>query len=191
MELKQEYTYLSDIVIGIINGMIKDLTDFDEDKFLNWLIEKKIETKTNPSAYVRSCFKKELESGRFKVDKKELSDTENICLSMQPFYSAMHDIGIKELGDSTFFAEEANLYILKHKILPIDELRELNHKIVQYMKEMDNPQAEDYCKLFRKSKALRDKVDWEEVDRLADKSKKEWEELMKFFEEREETPYED
>ena len=191
MELKQEYTYLSDIVIGIINGLIKDLTDFDEDKFLNWLIEKKIETKTNPSAYVRSCFKKELESGRFKVDKKELSDTENICLSMQPFYNAMHDIGIKELGDSTFFAEEANLYILKHKILPIDELRELNHKIVQYMKEMDNPQAEDYCKLFRKSKALRDKVDWEEVDRLADKSKKEWEELMKFFEEREVNPYED
>ena len=191
MELKQEYTYLSDIVIGIINGLIKDLTDFDEDKFFNWLIEKKIETKTNPSAYVRSCFKKELESGRFKVDEKELSDTENICLSMQPFYNTMHDIGIKELGDSTFFAEEANLYILKHKILSIDELRELNHKIVLYMKEMKNPQAEDYGKCLRKSKALKGKVDWEEVDRLADKSKKEWEELMKFFEEREVNPYED
>ncbi len=191
MELKQEYTYLSKTVVDIINRLIKDLTDFDEDKSLNWLIEKNIESKNNPSAYVRSCFKKELESGRFKTDEEELSDTESICLSMQPLYNVMHDIGIKELGDSTFFAEEANLYILKHKILSIDELRELNHKIVLYMKEMKNPQAEDYCKCLRKSKALKGKVDWEEIDRLADKDKKEFEELMKFFDEREVNPYED
>ena len=123
MELKQEYTYLSDTVIEIINGLIKDLTDFDEDKFLNWLIEKKIETKNNPSAYVRSCFKKELESGRFNSDVNEMSDTETINIAMHPFCNALREMGIEELGDSTFFAEESCLYILKHKVLTIDELR--------------------------------------------------------------------
>ena len=191
MELKQEYTYLSNTVIDIINELIKDLTDFDEDKFLNWLIEKKIETKTNPSAYVRSCFKKELESGRFKSDVKKENDTETLCLAMQPFYNALHEIGIKELGDSTFFAEEANLNVLKHNILTIDELRNLNQKILQYMKKMENPKAEDYCICLRKSNALKDKVDWEEVDRLVEQSKKEWEELMSFFKEREEPSDED
>ena len=44
---------------------------------------------------------------------------------------------------------------------------------------------EDYCTYIRKSKVLKDKVDWEEIDRLAAKDKKEFEDLMKTFDERE------
>lgn len=182
--LTKEYNYLDKTILNYINTCIENKPNFDEERFNEWLTNNEIETKTNPSGYVKSCFVKELNNGRF--DRQKDNDNELYVLSMQPLYNAIHKLcHIKELGDSTFFIEELNLHILKNKILTVDELSRLNHKVVEYISTFENPKPEDYCTYIRKSKVLKDKVDWEEIDRLAAKDKKEFEDLMKTFDERE------
>lgn len=149
MKLVNIPTYISVDVINYINGSLKTTNedDFEEETFNEWLIIKDIEHKNNPSAYLRSCFKKELEKGTFKPKAKV-----NYIPNTQVLINAMRDKGICVMAnDSVWLA-----VVWEHLLwLEIDfkECQELNHKILDYMNE--NKSFDTYKKLLMNSNSLK------------------------------------
>lgn len=186
MKLTKEYSYLNNIVLTYINDLIKDLTDFDEERFNFWLEEKKIATKQNPSAYVKSCFKKELDLGTFT--KPEEPEIEYVPAT-QSFFNDLRSVGIKVIPEDTMQIDVTFSYLLNNKILTPNELISLNRNIVNYMVSLNKPQTtSDFLDLMRKSKTLKGRfIDWVEIGKEAQRLNKEWEELMEFFKDKEES----
>ena len=177
MKLTQEYSYLNDIVLTHINDLIKDLTDFDEERFNFWLEEKKISSKNNPSAYVKSCFKKELELGTFT--KPESPEIEYVPAT-QTFINSLREKGIKIIPEDTMQIDVTFSYLLNNLILTPDELRQLNQNIVDYMVSLNKPQTtSDFLELMRKSKTLKGRfIDWVAIGKEAQKLNEEWDRLL-------------
>ena len=179
MKLTKEYSYLNNIVLTHINDLIKDLTDsdFDEERFNWWLEEKKISTKNNPSAYVKSCFKKELELGTFT--KPEAPDVEYVPAT-QIFFNQLREKGIQVIPEDTMYIDCTFSYLLNNGILTVDELRALNQNIVDYMVGLNKPQStHDFLELMRKSNTLKGRfVDWVAIGKEAADLNKEWERLL-------------
>lgn len=190
MKLTKEYSYLNNIVLTHINDLIKDLTDFDEERFNFWLEEKKIATKQNPSAYVKSCFKKELELGTFT--KPEAPEIEYVPAT-QTFFNDLRSAGIKVIPEDTMQIDVTFSYLLNNKILTPNELISLNRSIVDYMVSLNKPQTtSDFLDLMRKSKTLKGRfIDWVAIGKEAQRLNKEWEELMEFFKDKEESDNEE
>ena len=184
MKLTKEYSYLNDIVLTHINDLIKDLTDFDEERFNFWLEEKKISSKNNPSAYVKSCFKKELELGTFT--KPEAPEIEYVPAT-QTFINSLREKGIKIIPEDTMHIDVAFSYLLNNGILTPDELRALNQSIVDYMVGLNKPQTtSDFLELMRKSKTLKGRfVDWVAIGKEAADLNAEWDRLLKELEDHE------
>ena len=183
--LSNKYTYLDERIIDYINYLTKDKSDFDETMFSEWLAKNDVENKNNPSGYIRSCFKKELENGTFKPKPQERLDDFEILASVMPTlykYLPMFDIDVKQgFDDETFFVENLQLYLIKNKILTIDELNILNSKVMSYIADFENPKLTDYRENIKKSQLLKGKVDWNEVDKLETKARKRYEELIKDY----------
>ena len=177
MKLTKEYSYLNDIVLTHINDLIKDLTDFDEERFNFWLEEKKISSKNNPSAYVKSCFKKELELGTFT--KPEAPEIEYVPAT-QTFINSLREKGIKIIPEDTMQIDVTFSYLLNNLILTPDELRQLNQNIVDYMVSLNKPQTtSDFLELMRKSKTLKGRfIDWVAIGKEAQKLNEEWDRLL-------------
>ena len=177
MKLTKEYSYLNDIVLTHINDLIKDLTDFDEERFNFWLEEKKISSKNNPSAYVKSCFKKELELGTFT--KPEAPEIEYVPAT-QTFINSLREKGIKIIPEDTMQIDVTFSYLLNNLILTPDELRQLNQNIVDYMVSLNKPQTtSDFLELMRKSKTLKGRfIDWVAIGKEAQELNEEWDRLL-------------
>ena len=177
MKLTKEYSYLNNIVLTHINDLIKDLTDFDEERFNFWLEEKKIATKQNPSAYVKSCFKKELDLGTFT--KPEEPEIEYVPAT-QSFFNDLRSVGIKVIPEDTMQIDVTFSYLLNNKILTPNELISLNRNIVDYMVSLNKPQTtSDFLDLMRKSKTLKGRfIDWVAIGKEAQRLNKEWERLL-------------
>lgn len=177
MKLTKEYSYLNNIVLTHINDLIKDLTDFDEERFNFWLEEKKIATKQNPSAYVKSCFKKELDLGTFT--KPEEPEIEYVPAT-QSFFNDLRSVGIKVIPEDIMQIDVTFSYLLNNKILTPNELISLNRNIVDYMVSLNKPQTtSDFLDLMRKSKTLKGRfIDWVAIGKEAQRLNKEWERLL-------------
>lgn len=172
--------------------LAKSDCDFDENKFNQWLIKNDVEHKTNPSAYIKACFKRELEQGTFKPIKLDVYDQTEILAKIEPhLYKHLNrhleKFGIKQgggFGDEIFFVESLQLYIYEHQILTIEELIKLNDKVMGYITSLEKPKITDYRKYIKKAKAIKDKVDWAMMDEIEAKERQEWLELMAVFDER-------
>lgn len=167
--------------------LAKSDCDFDENKFNQWLIKNDVEHKTNPSAYIKACFKRELEQGTFKP----INETEILAKIMPHLYKHLNrnleKFGIKQwegFGDETFFVESLQLYIYEHQILTIEELIKLNDMVMGYITSLEKPKITDYRSYIKKAKAIKDEVDWAMIDEIEAKERKEFDELMKVFDER-------
>lgn len=168
--------------------LAKSDCDFDENKFNQWLIKNDVEHKTNPSAYIKACFKKELEQGTFKPIKvDDYNQTEILAKIMPHLYKHLPIFGIQQqVGflDETFFIETTQLYIYEHQILTIEELIKLNDKVMGYIAGLKTPKLTDYRKYIKKAQALKNVVDWAEIEKIETKERQEFEELMTSLEER-------
>ena len=170
--------YLSPVVIDyIIETLDKtDGLDFDIDSFNEWLIEKDIANKINPSAYVKSCFAKELEHGTYKA-RTEIK----YIPAYQPLINAMREKGICVLNDDCVYLGCLWDYLLEDKKLGIDTCKKLNHQVVDYMEKGQS--FIDYVNLLKNSNTLKKyEIDWLVVDERAKKELHERNELMKKFE---------
>ena len=168
--------------------LAKSDCDFDEKKFDQWLIKNDVEHKANPSAYIKACFKRELEQGTFKPIKvDDYNQTEILAKIMPHLYKHLPIFGIQQeqgFGDETFFIENLQLYIYEHQILTIEELIKLNDKVMGYIASLKAPKITDYRKYIKKAQVLKDLVDWAEIEKIEAKERQEFEELMEKFEKR-------
>ena len=162
MKLVRQYKYLSSNVINYINEIVHDLTDFDENRFFKWLVDKNIAYKTNPSNYVKACFQAELENGTFsKVDIEFIP-------AIQPMLNFMRDKGIKINIDDTAFISVVNEYMLNEAQMTQVEVATLNRQIIDWILTRENPSSSDYVRGIKKANALKDKnMNWELIDSKA------------------------
>lgn len=178
MKLVNIPNYISIDVINYINGTLKTTNedDFEEETFNEWLIIKDIEHKNNPNAYLRSCFKKELEKGTFKPKAKV-----NYIPNTQVLINAMRDKGICVMANDSVWLSVVWEHIIKWKELDIEECQELNHKILDYMGE--NKTIEDYKKLLMNSNTLKPlNINWGLLEEVVKHKILGWEKYLESLE---------
>ena len=164
---------MNEYVINYINGLLMKTNDedFDNEVFEEWLITKDIESKNNPNAYIKSCFKKELDNGTFKP--KAVVD---YLPNTQELVNALRDNGVIVLVEDTDWLNVAWWHILNKEKLPIEECKKLNRNILGYMKTKE---FDEYKNLLMNSNTLKPlKLDWELIENEARVAHKHWLELM-------------
>ena len=172
MKLVNIPSYLDKELINYIDENTKraSASDFDETSFLNWLYENDIKSKGNPSAYVKSCFVKELEAGTFRPQPKV-----EYMPNTQVLLNEMRDREIVLLADDVVFVNVLFNYLL-NKGVDGGTCRELNRKILSYMKTHD---FREYKELIKQSNTLKQyNIDWKHIDKEVKKDIKEWNDLL-------------
>ena len=176
MKLVNIPNYLDQEVIKYIDVIVEAISesDFDEKMFLSWLVDNDVRNKSNPSAYIKACFKRELEAGTFRpMPKEEVHYLPNT----QEFINEMRLRGICILADDSVYAKVLFEYLLNDLEIDSEILRKLNHKILKYMKQGQS--FNDYKELLKQSNTLKDhKIDWEYIEKQALKEIKEWNDLL-------------
>ena len=142
--------YIDINVINYINKILETMTedDFDEKVFRDWLEIKDIEFKNNPNAYIKSCFKKELEKGTYKPKAKV-----EYVPNTQELINELRDRGMCILADESVWLSVVWGNIINIKDIDIKACKELNHKIIEYMGESKS--FNDYKKLLMNSNTLK------------------------------------
>ena len=144
--------------------------EIDIEKFKAWFDRNinTFKTKQNIQSYFNRAFLKELEKGTFKLEVKVLSHITLI--------QALREKGVKILSDDTCYIDVMWTYIYRHGC-PIEVIQDLNHKIVDYMKE--GQVFADYLSLVRKAKALQPyAIDWDKINSLYIKEVTEWNAML-------------
>lgn len=173
MKLMNKYEYLDINAINYINATIRLTTndDFDENEFNGWLLENDIESKVNPSAYVKKAFKEQLDKGTFKSKPKV-----EYLPNTQELINEMREKGICILADESVWVSELFNYLLNDLKLDSSVLKELNHKVLDYMKTKE---FSEYKDLLRKSKALSlYPIDWKHIETRTQNEILKWNELL-------------
>jgi hypothetical protein len=177
MKLIYYPSYIDNAVINYIATICEAISenDFDEERFKEWLDLNDVEHKTNPSAYVKACFKRELENGRFKP-KPIVSYIPNT----QELINEMRNKEIVILVDDTDWLNVAWWHILNEYKLPIDECKKLNRSILKYMKTKE---FDEYKKLLMNSNTLKPlDIDWKMIEQEASVVHKNWLDIMEELE---------
>ena len=130
--------------------------EIDIDKFKAWF-DRNVNTfksKQNIQTYFKRAFLTELNRKTFELKVE--------AVNSQFLIEALRDKGIKILADDTCYIDVMWTYV--HKLgCPIEMIQDLNHKIVDYMKEGQT--FKDYLDLVKKSKALKPySIDWKHVE---------------------------
>lgn len=129
-------------------------SDFDSERFNEWLIENNVESKNNPSAYIKACFKKEFERGTFRPRAKV-----SYVPNTQRLINELRDRGICVLADDSVWLSVVWKHLVNWKEINIKDCVELNHKILEYMGESQS--FEDYKRLLMNSKTLKKyEINW-------------------------------
>jgi len=169
MKLIYYPSYIDKAVINYIATICEAISesDFDEQRFKDWLDLNDVEHKTNPSAYVKACFKRELENGRFKPRA-----VVEYVPNTQELINEMRNKGIVILADDTDWLNVAWWHILNVKELPIEDCVKLNRSILNYMKTKE---FSEYQKLLMNSNTLKPlDIDWDMIDKEASVVHKSW-----------------
>ena len=89
--------------------------------------------------------------------------------------NSMRSKGIEISQNDSLYIDLLNKYILNKKILNKDELRELNQSVITYL--VEHPKK-NYVDLMKKSKTLKGKVDWEELEKYYQQELTDWDNLL-------------
>ena len=172
---------LNDTVIEWVQAQVKGNGDFDESKFEEWLKEKNVAFKSNPSAWLKTVFPKELEKGTF--------NRVTYVPATVPLFNAMRDKGIIVKQTDCLYIDllltkiSKALGKSKSKEQVADKIGEWCKGSIEYITtKIEKPTSSDFINVFKKSKAVAQlKIDWVALQQEADKENKEWDELMDFF----------
>jgi len=178
--LNNHYPYLDTILINFINHHIDKRQNFSEDLFQNWINENHIQERNNPSSYIQRCFLKELSKGTFDKEPELVQETPVTKACTVPMFCYMREIGIKVTQESTSDIDVVMNYILRNKILTVNELIELNTNIIKHLKE-NSVRSDGFIPLMKQSKTLAGKINWKDVDAQIEDARKKWAEILADF----------
>ena len=145
MELKYKYKLNQNTIEYLLQLVNANKELFSEEKFRNWYWENNIEFKSNPDKYLKAIFEKELKDGRFKPDQLVPN-----CL---PLFNAMRQANIEVNHNDTLYISVMEKHLLQEGQITIEELRELNHTILNYIVgKYEKPTSKHFIEMFKKSK---------------------------------------
>ena len=124
-------------------------------KFKTWFDSKitTFTTKQNQHIYFKKAFVTELQKGTFDIDEISLDTTSLI--------TALRNKGVSVLSDDTAYIEIMWLEIIASG-MSIDDAKNLNHQIVDYMKSGQT--IAEYVNLVKRSNALKGyQIDWNKI----------------------------
>ncbi len=177
MKLTNIPRYIDINVINYIDEITKraSSSDFDEKSFLNWLVEYDIGNKSNPSAYVKACFKKELDRGTFKPKPQVL-----YIPNTQVLINELREKGIAILADDSVWLNIVWEHLLNFKEGNLSELQQLNHKILKFMKTKE---FSEYKELLMNSNTLKQyNINWKLLEMKVVARIKDWNSILDEFE---------
>ena len=174
MKLVNIPSYIDENAINYISIILEatNESDFDEEVFDEWLIMVDVEHKNNPSGYLRSCFKRELENGTYKPKAKV-----EFVPNTQEIINELRDRGMTILADDCVWLGVVLHHILNAKNMPISECKELQRKILTYMK---NPKSfEEYKKLLMNANTLKQfNINWKLLEAKTQSHIETWNKLL-------------
>jgi len=159
MKLLTIPNYLDIKVINYINRIVETTNenDFSEERFNEWLIEVEVESKANPSAYIRSCFKTELEKGTFRPRAKV-----EYIPNTQDLINQMRIKGICVLADESVWVSVLYKYLLNEKHVDSATCKKLNQSILNFM---ETKCFKEYKELVMNSNTLKPyDINWEYIE---------------------------
>ncbi len=173
--LTGKYEYLDKKILDYINQFTETHPDFDEERFKLWLETNEVNQKNNPSSYVYKFFTKAYQQGLFL---KPASPKIEYIPNTQELFNCMRERGLIVVRDSTIEIDVAMRWLLEKQVVTIEELRDLNNGIIDYLVK-NNLTTAKYLDLMMKSNLLKGRfIDWNEIGNIALKEKEEWEAMM-------------
>ena len=154
--------------------------EIDIDKFKDWF-ELKVEyfkSKQNQTSYFIRAFREKLEKGTFKVETPT-DRTPNTT----PLINELRSKGITVTSSDTIFIDVLFSYLTEKKHVDSEWCRDINKRIIEYMK---TDRFSEYEVLVRQAKTLKLlNVDWDYIDQKVTSEINEWKSLINEIEERE------
>ena len=158
LELVREHVAKSSLNINadeVTSVYANEMNEIDFDRFIDWFETNKnnIANATNRQRYFNKAFADQMSKGTFKLKSKP---------DISMLVNAMRSKGIKVSNDDTLYLDVMWTEIFKAGIKE-DVAVNLNHSVVEYMKEGDDFQM--YVYYIKHSNGLRGvKVNWEKID---------------------------
>ena len=151
----------------IINALTEEI---DIDKFTAWF-DRNIDyfkTRQNIQPYFNKAFRKELDKGTFEKKREIWNGT--------TLFQALREKGVIVIQDDTCYISVMWGYYQDAGV-KIETVQELNHKIVDFMKEGQTTQ--DYIAFVKKSKVLQDyPIDWKKMEAEYEVEIAEWHRIL-------------
>jgi len=169
-ELMRKHISSSSLNINCEDTLSVLTEEIDVDKFKAWF-DRNINTfksKQNIQTYFNRAFHKELEKGTFKL--------EEVGWNATTLFQALRERGVKVIQDDTCYI--CVMWEAYARVgVKIETVQELNHKIVDFMKEGQTTQ--DYIDIVKKSKTLSEyNIDWDKVQETYEKEIAEWHRIL-------------
>lgn len=173
---------LNETVIAWVNTLTKDNQDFDEGRFEEWLKEKNVAFKSNPSGWLKVVFPKELEKGTFNRIVYIPATT--------PIFNAMRERNIIVKTTDTMYID-LMLQAICSKLGRTLNKEKTEEKISEWikgsidyiLKKIEKPSTTEFIAVFKKSKSVQAlNIDWEAIDKEAKELNAKWDSTMKELE---------
>ncbi len=160
-----------------LERLISKHKTFNCEKFANWFVEKNVCFKNSPLGFLTKCGFEDIERGAF-----DDFDMETASLDMQPLINAMRTNKIDVDKSDAVYIYVIEEHLLKRGLMPLEDLREWNHKAVDYLANKDKT-TKDFIYLFKNTKVMRAlKIPFNELYEEASKLDKEWNSLLEEIE---------
>ena len=183
---KQLRDYICEIIPNItqyLDSIFSPISkELDFNKFKSWCDAVNFNSKSNPITYFKKVFIIEYQRGRFDreyevVDNPTTPSNEDYNLNLTPLFNDMRKNDIVVEQNDTLYLDIFFRYILKNKILTVEELRESNHKAMKYIITNGFKSSTNFIELFKKSKTLSGKVDYDVIQKEYETELAEWNSL--------------
>ena len=152
----------------IINALTEEI---DIEKFKAWF-DRNInyfKTRQNIQPYFNRAFQKELEKGTFELNESGINGV--------TLFQALREKGVKVIQEDTCYIMVMWGEIFYKCGVKAETIQQLNHKIVDYMKEGQT--SKDYIEYVKNSQLVSSlKIDWDKVQKEYEKEYAEWQEIL-------------
>lgn len=160
-----------DNAIRQLDSAIKKQDGFDCEKFKKWFIDSNVIYKNSPLAFLTKCGITDINNGKFSKPKVK-------AFNIAPLCNAMRNRGIK-VNEDIMYVEKVEIYLYNNELMTLEEIVDMNAKIVEWLARFPNSTTTDFVNLLKKSKTLsRVVVPWTKFDEEQKKDKEEWDNLL-------------
>ncbi len=152
----------TDNIIADMKTLISVHKNFNPEKFYEWYMDRNVRYRTSPVSFLTKCGFDDIKRGLF-----DDTDVTEMTPNYTPLFNAMRQNNITIVnGAHTYYIAIVEDYIIKHRLMTVEELREWNRTAIAYLSNKGKT-SEDFIYLFKNTRAMRSiELPFSEFDRL-------------------------